>query len=85
MKGLLISFRRGKRTVQPNHGLIETKEIKSKADTSKMLGKKVSLPTKNSAITGKIVSAHGNKGVMRVIFKKAISKDMFGKQVEISE
>ena len=85
MKGLLISFRRGKRTVQPNHALIETKNVKSREDTTKMLGKKVSLPTKNSEITGKIASAHGNKGVMRVIFKKAISKDMIGKQVEISE
>lgn len=85
MKGLLISFRRGKRTVQPNHALIEVKSIKTKAETSKMLGKKVSLPTKNSAIIGKITSAHGNNGIMRVIFRKAISKDMIGKQVEISE
>ena len=85
MEGLLLSFRRGNRTINPHHALIETKESKSRADVTKLLGKKVVLPTKNSKITGKIVSAHGNKGVMRAIFKKAITKDMMGHKVKISE
>jgi len=85
MKGIIISFKRGRRTVQPNHALIETKETKTREDVTKLIGKKVELPIKNGKITGKIASAHGNKGIMRAIFKKAITNDMVGKKVNISE
>ncbi len=85
MQGIIVSFRRGRRTVQPNHALIEAKEVKTRVDVTKLIGKKVELPIKNGKITGKIASAHGNKGVMRAVFKKAITNDMIGKKVTISE
>ena len=85
MQGLIISFRRGNRTIHPNHALIEAEEVKTRSDVTKLIGKKVELPIKNRKIIGKVASAHGNKGVMRVIFKKAITNDMVGKKVKIIE
>ncbi len=85
MEGKIISFRRGNRTINPNHALIEAKEVKSRADVTKLIGKKIELPIKNGKIIGKIASAHGNKGTMRAIFKKAITRDMIGKKVTISD
>lgn len=86
MKARVIQFRRGRKNYKPRHFLIETPEIKSREEAMKLVGKEVvwKSPAKEpKTITGKISSAHGNKGVLRAIFEKGLPGQAIGTEVEI--
>ena len=86
VKGIVIQFRRGKRTVTPRHFLIEVLKVDSKEKAEKFVGNNVEWrsPGKEpKIISGKIASAHGNKGVVRAIFEKGLPGQAIGTEVEI--
>lgn len=86
MKAKVIQFRRGRASYKPRHFLIETPEITSREDAMKLVGKTVEWksPAKEpKTITGKISSAHGNKGVIRAVFEKGLPGQAIGTEVEI--
>jgi large subunit ribosomal protein L35Ae len=85
-KGIVIQFRRGRKTITPKHFLIEVEGSDSKEKAVKFVGKSVvwkSTGKEPKIITGKISSSHGNKGVLRAIFEKGLPGQSIGTEVEI--
>ncbi len=83
MEGVIVNFRVGRKTMHHNHMIVSV-NLAKREDAVKLVGKKVvfTTPAKNK-ITGKVASAHGNKGALRVIFEKAMPGQAIGKKVEI--
>jgi large subunit ribosomal protein L35Ae len=84
VKGKVVQFRRGKKTIHERHFLIEVTDIKTKKDAEKFVGREVIW--KSSAgkiIKGKIASTHGNRGVLRGIFEKGLPGQAITTEVEI--
>lgn len=84
MEGVIVNFRVGMKTMHHNHMIVSTKSSKKKEDAAKLVGKTVvfTTPAKNE-IKGKVASAHGNSGALRVIFEKAMPGQAIGKKVSI--
>lgn len=81
-----MNYRMGVNTQKNNHLLIRINDEKynSKTTVAPLLGKKVIFTTiGKKTINGKIASAHGNKGIVRVIFEKGLPGDAIGQTVEI--
>ena len=84
MTAKIIQFRRGRKTVHEKHFLIEIEGCKNREDATKYIGKTVSWTSPaGKIITGKISSAHGNKGVVRAIFEKGLPGQAVATNVEI--
>lgn len=86
MQGKILNFRRGKNTQHTDHILIEVNDEKyrTKESVAPLFGKKVTYTTVgNKIMSGKIVAAHGNKGVVRAIFEKSLPGESIGQTVEI--
>jgi len=80
----VLSPRRGRRTMKKRQYLIEIDTVKSKSDACRYIGKKVVWRSeKNREIYGKITRWHGNKGVLRVRFKKGLPGQAIGTKVKI--
>lgn len=73
MEGVIANFRGGVHTQKGNHMIIVVGGVNSREEAEKLVGKKVTWTTPNkNAISGKVASAHGNKGAVRVIFEKGM-------------
>ena len=84
MKGKVVQFRRGRKTIHERHFLIEVEGSKSRKDAGKFVGKEVIWKSPaGKIIKGKISSAHGNKGVVRAIFEKGLPGQAVTTNVEI--
>lgn len=84
VKGKVIQFRRGRHTIHERHMLIEIPEVDTKEKTNKFIGKEVEWKSPaGKLIKGKISGAHGNKGVVRVIFEKGLPGQAVTTEVEI--
>ncbi len=82
--GRVIQFRRGRHTIKERHFLIEIDESKDRESASKFVGKEVEWKSPaGKIIKGKVSSAHGNKGVVRVIFEKGLPGQAVTTKVEI--
>ena len=84
MKGKIIQFRRGRRTIHERHYLIEIPEINDRGKAEKFVGKEVIWKSPaGKKIKGKISSAHGNKGIVRAIFEKGLPGQAVMTDVEV--
>lgn len=85
VNAIVIQFRRGRKTYTPRHFLIEIEGSDSREKAVKYVSKEVvwTSPAK-LAIKGKIVAAHGNKGVVRAIFEKGLPGQAIGTEVKIN-
>jgi len=84
MKGKVIQFRRGRRTVHEKHFLIEVEGVKDRASAEKFIGKEVSWKSPaGKIINGKVSGAHGGKGLVRAIFEKGLPGQAITTGVEI--
>lgn len=84
MKGKVIQFRRGRKTVHERHFLIEVERTETRESAEKLKGKEVTWKSPaGKIIKGKISSAHGNKGVVRAIFEKGLPGQAVTTDVEI--
>ena len=84
MKGRVIQFRRGRKTIHERHFLIEVKGVSDKESAGKLVGKEVIWKSPaGKIINGKISSAHGNNGVIRAIFEKGLPGQAITTEVEI--
>ncbi len=83
MEGVIVNFRIGRKTMSHNH-MIVSANLENREVAAKLVGKSVvfTTPAKNQ-IKGKVASAHGNSGALRVIFEKAMPGQAIGKKVEI--
>lgn len=84
LKGKVLQFRRGRHTYKPRHFLIEIPQIDNREKAEKLIGKNVIWKSEaGKEIKGKIASAHGNKGVVRVIFEKGLPGQAITQGVDI--
>ena len=84
MEGTVVSFRRGRKTYKPRHFLIQPFGIDDRDKAAKLVGKKVTWKsTGGKEINGKIASAHGGKGVVRVIFERGLPGQSITTKVNI--
>ena len=74
-KGVILNYRRGPKSQKNYEYLIKFDSCNSRKDAIALIGRKV-LWNKN--ITGKIIAPHGNKGVVRVRFKKGLPGQALG-------
>ena len=83
-KAKLIQFRRGRKTIHERHYLIEIEGISRREAAEKFVGKEVEWKSPaGKIISGKISSAHGNKGIVRAIFEKGLPGQAMITEVKI--
>lgn len=84
MKGIVVSFRRGRKTYTPRHFLIQIEGVDDRKKAAALVGKSVSWKSSaGNVINGKIASAHGGKGIVRVIFERGLPGQAITQEVEI--
>ena len=86
MKGIVVNFRSGRTTQYGNHMVIKVESIKDRAKAKVLVGKEVTYTTEaGKVLKGKVASAHGNSGALRVIFETGMPGQSIGRTVEIKE
>ena len=79
-----MNFRRGRRTYKPRHFIIQVEGVKDKEKARTFVGKHVSWKSSSGKIiNGKVASAHGNSGAIRVIFERGLPGQAIASKVEI--
>jgi large subunit ribosomal protein L35Ae len=83
MKGIVVQFRRGRKTIHERHFLLDI-GIENREEAKKFVGKEVSWKSSSGKIIkGKISSAHGNKGLVRAIFERGLPGQAITNDVEV--
>ena len=83
MKGIVVQFRRGRKTIHERHYLLDL-GLTSREEAKKLVGKEVEwVSSSGKIIKGKISSAHGNKGLLRAIFSKGLPGQAITDKVEV--
>jgi len=84
MIGIIVNFRRGRKTFTPKHYIIEVDGVSDRKKAASLVGKSVSWKSPaGKVLTGKIAAAHGNNGVVRAIFEIGLPGQAIGTKVEI--
>ena len=84
MEATIINFRGGVHTQKGNQMIASVKEVADKEKAASLIGKKVTWAnSKGNAIIGKVASAHGNSGAIRIIFEKGMPGQSIGSKVKI--
>jgi len=85
MKGFVVNYRGSLRVKNLRQMIVKAEGINSKADTKKIIGKKVVWTSPGGKkLEGKITQAHGNKGAVRVLFEeKGLPGQAIGTKVDI--
>jgi len=85
MKGIVNNFRQGRHTIYHNHMIISVDNVDSREKADKLVGREVTFKTQTGkTLKGKVASAHGNSGCIRVIFEKGLPGQSIGQKVEIN-
>lgn len=86
MEGIIANFRRGRHRQKDRQMIIKVEGITSKEKANELTGKKIVWKSPSGKeIKGRISSAHGNKGAMRVIFEKGMPGQAIGSKVNIED
>ena len=84
MEGVIVNFRGSRRVKSTNQMIVEVSSIDDKEKASKLVGKKVVWKTSaGKQLTGKVASAHGNSGALRVRFDTGMPGQSIGTKVAI--
>ena len=84
MEGTIVNFRGSRRVKKGNQMIVHINSVDTKEKASKLVGKKVEWKTSSGKIlTGKVASAHGNSGALRVIFETGMPGQSIGTKVAI--
>jgi large subunit ribosomal protein L35Ae len=85
MKGTIVNYRLSRHVQKTNHMIVNVDGIESREKAQPLVGKEVvwTSPAKRE-IKGKVASAHGNKGNIRVIFEKGMPGQSLTTKVEIN-
>ncbi len=83
MKGIVVQFRRGRKTIHERHYLLDLGS-KDRDEAKKLSGKEVVWKSPaGKEIKGKISDAHGNNGLVRAIFEKGLPGQAITTEVEV--
>ncbi|MBU0615912.1 MAG: 50S ribosomal protein L35ae [Nanoarchaeota archaeon] len=70
MKGTIVNFRRSVHVQSSNHMIVEVEGVEDRKKATTLVGKEVVWKSPaGKEIKGKVASAHGNSGAIRVIFE----------------
>ncbi len=82
--GKVIQFRRGVNTIRERHFIIEVEGSKNRKEAGQFIGKIVEWKSPaGKIIKGKIMAAHGNKGLVRAAFERGLPGQALITKVEI--
>ena len=87
MEGLILNFRRSRHRTYGNQMIIQVDGTDNKEKAAKLVGKSVSwvsIGKEKKEIKGKISAAHGNSGVLRVLFERGMPGQSIGTKVNLS-
>lgn len=84
MKGVIVHFRQNRHTTKGNHMIVRPVGVSSRDEASKLVEKKATWNSGKRDIVGRVASAHGNKGAVRVIFPKGMPGQSIGTEVSFS-
>jgi len=83
MKGIVVQFRRGRKTIHERHYLLDI-GLQSREEAKKHAGMEVLWKSPGgNVIKGKISDAHGNKGLIRAIFEKGLPGQAITTEIEV--
>ena len=84
MQGVIVNFRRGRKTYTPRHYIILVDGVSDRKKATSLVGKSVSWKScAGKVLTGKIAASHGNSGAIRAIFEIGLPGQAIGTKVEI--
>jgi|TARA_B100001964_G_scaffold143525_1_gene158196 large subunit ribosomal protein L35Ae len=84
MQGVIKNFRSSRTRQKTNHMIVYLNESDNREKAAKLVGKEVVWKSPaGKEINGKVASAHGNKGAVRVIFEKGLPGQSLTTKVEI--
>lgn len=86
MEARIANYRGANSRDYPAHIILDVPGVKSREKAAALVGKKVTwtAPGKNKTfITGKVASAHGNSGAVRVIFERGLPGQALGTPVTV--
>lgn len=84
MKGVIVHYRQNRHTTDGNQIIVQPEGCDSREAALKLVGKTVTWNTGKQDLTGKIASAHGNSGAVRVVFEKGMPGQSLGQEVKIA-
>jgi len=83
MKGIVVQFRRSRKTIHEKHYLLDI-GLTKRDEAKKMAGKEVEWKSPaGKIIKGKISDAHGNNGLVRAIFEKGLPGQAVTTEIEV--
>lgn len=86
MEGVIINYRRGRKTQTTNQMVISFEGVDKEKATS-LVGKEVIYTCEGKAkklIKGKVTSTHGSKGAVRVLFETGMPGQAIGGKVTLN-
>jgi large subunit ribosomal protein L35Ae len=86
MEGVIVNYRRGRKTQTTNQMVVLVPGYDKKKAES-LIGKTVSFVCEGknkTTITGKVTALHGNKGAVRVLFERGMPGQAIGGKVSIN-
>lgn len=87
MEGIIVNYRRGRKTQTTNQMIVITKGSDSKETAEQLVGKIVTYVCEGKAkkeIKGTVSAIHGGKGAVRVHFETGMPGQAIGGSVEIN-
>jgi large subunit ribosomal protein L35Ae len=72
MEGRVSNYRNADSTRNPRHIIIHVDGIGNREKAKALVGKKAVWKSVKAVISGKVASAHGNSGAVRVIFERGL-------------
>jgi ribosomal protein L35AE/L33A len=85
MEGIVSNYKRGRHTIHLKHCIIVFPNIQTRKEANKIIGRTVMwISPTGKELKGVVNRAHGNKGAVRVHFKKAgLPGQALGQKVKI--
>lgn len=81
-KGVVTSYRRGKHLQHPNQVILLFNDVKTRAEASALVGRKVRWTSPGEKeILGKVLGPHGNSGAVRAKFRTNLPGQAIGTSV----
>lgn len=84
LTGYIMGYRRGWNEQYPDEVLLRIEGVNSKGEACKLIGCRVIVRDKHGNVyRGRIVRAHGRRGVVRAVFKPNIPGQLIGSIAEV--
>lgn len=84
MEGVIVHYRQNRHTQDCNQLIVQATGVATKEAAEKLVGKNVTWNTGKRDMIGKIASAHGNSGAVRVVFETGMPGQALGTKVSIN-